>query len=123
MAPAYNARSHGVTGSRPQRAARVLLTVLAVGIAGGCASAQARIERGLLKAGVPPTRSECMARHLAQKLSTSQLRKLSKVQQLTPEKLEAEGIERFLANAKALGDPRLLTITSAVAIGCAAVEP
>ena len=110
-------------GVRPRAAARLLLAVLAVSLAGGCASAQTRIERGLLTAGVPPTRSECMARHLASKLSTSQLRRLSKVQHLTPEKLEADGIERFLANAKALGDPRILTITSAVALGCAVVEP
>ncbi len=111
------------TVARTRRVARALLVVLAVGLAGGCASAQTRIERGLLKAGVPPTRSECMARHLASKLSTSQLRRLSKVQHLTPETLEADGIERFLDNAKALGDPRLLTITSAVALGCAMVEP
>jgi hypothetical protein len=111
-----------VQGARARPAARLLLAVLAVGLTWGCASAQARLERGLLKAGVPPTRSECMARHLASKLSTSQLRRLSKVQQLTPEKLEADGIERFLSNAQALGDPRIVTVTSAVALGCAMVD-
>lgn len=110
-----------VARSRP--AARLLLAVLALAVAGACASTQVRLERGLLEAGVPPQRSECMARHLSTKLSTSQLRRLSKVQHLTRDNLESQVIERFLANAQALGDPRIVTVTSAVALGCAMVEP
>lgn len=108
---------------RPRPLDRLLAITLTAALVSGCASVQTRIERGLLKAGVPPGRSACMAQHLARKLSTSQLRRLSKVQQLTPEKLEEDGIERFLENARSLGDPQILGITSAVALGCAVVEP
>lgn len=123
MTTTHDVRHSREQGARPQPAARLLLAVLALVAAGACASTQVRLERGLLQAGVPPQRSECMARHLSTRLSTAQLRRLSKVQHLTRDNLEAQGIERFLANAQALGDPRIVTVTSAVALGCAMVEP
>lgn len=110
-------------GVAPRRAAGAVLALLALGGVAACASTQGRLERGLLQAGVPPQRSECMARHLATKLSTSQLRRLSKVQHLTRDNPESKGVERFLVNAQALGDPRIVTVTSAVALGCAMVAP
>lgn len=89
----------------------------------GCASVQGRLERGLMQAGVSPMRSECMARHMTDRLTTAQLRRLARLQQLKPELLEAHGLEAYLANAQALGDPKIVTVTSAVAVGCALVEP
>ncbi len=89
----------------------------------GCASTQGRVQRGLMEAGVPPARSECMARHIADKLTTGQLRRLARVKGLTPEALEAHGLEAFLANAQALGDPKIVLVTSAAAVGCAVVAP
>lgn len=107
----------------PRRAACALLAVLALAATGACASAQVRLQRGLLEAGVPPDRSECMARHMARQLSTSQLRRVGRLGRLNREHLEADGLERFLANAQALGDPRIVAVASASALGCAMIEP
>ncbi len=96
------------------------MTLLALG---GCASTQGRVQRGLMQAGVPPARSECMARHMADKLSTSQLRRLARVKELTPASLEEHGLEAFVANAQALGDPKIVVVTSAAAVGCAVIAP
>mgnify|MGYP003473933366 CR=1 FL=1 len=76
-----------------------------------------------MRAGVSSTRSECMARHMADKLSHAQLRRLARVPQLNAAAVEEQGLEEFLHNAQALGDPRIVTVTSAVALGCAVVAP
>lgn len=114
---------HRASRTPLRRAACALFAVLAIGAAGACASAQVRLQRGLLEGGVPPGPSECMARHMARQLSTSQLRRVGRLSRLNREHLEAEGLERFLASAQALGDPRIVAVASASALGCAMVEP
>lgn len=96
-----------------------LLTALALIALAGCATPQARLERGLINAGLPKNQSACMADRMVDKLSLLQLRRLGSLGNFEDEKLGEMSVNRFMRNIRALKDPEILTITTRAALGCA----
>lgn len=98
----------------PRLAAAVALIALA-----GCATPQTRLERGLRNAGLSKNQSSCMAERMADKLSLTQLRRISALGNFEDEKLQDMSASRFMRNIRALKDTEILTVTTRAAIGCA----
>lgn len=86
---------------------------------GGCGGAEGQLRAGLERAGLSAPLAACMAKPMTKELSLSQLmklRSLGKVGALDPGKTSAD---KLLHHLRALGDPEILSVTSAAAIGCA----
>lgn len=84
-----------------------------------CATPEARLRDGLVKAGLSRPMSACMARDMTPRLSIEQLRKLSalsKADRLDP---ATTSIGRYLHHVRALGDPGIWLIASKAAARCA----
>lgn len=84
-----------------------------------CATPQARLERGLMSAGLSPRTSSCMADRMWDKLSLLQLKRLSSLGNFRDERLREMSLDRFLFNIRSLEDPEILTVTSRAALSCA----
>ena len=73
-----------------------------------CAGPQARVESGLVNAGLEPARAACMADILVDRLSIGQLRKLGDLADLKSQAGKDVTIGYLVANSKALQDPEIL---------------
>ncbi len=85
----------------------------------GCGGAEGQLRSGLERAGLSAPLAACMAKPMAKELSLGQLmklRSLGKLGQLDPGRTSTEKLLRHL---RALGDPEIMRVTSAAAIGCA----
>ena len=98
------------------------LVVVAIALS-GCASAQVRLERGLLRAGVPGPVAACMAGHMADRLSTRQLHRIGSLRRLDDDIAAGLTLDRFLDDIRALRDPEILVVSSAAAAVCWATRP
>ena len=99
-----------------------LLVVAALALS-GCASAQSRLERGLVRAGVPGPVATCMAGHMDDRLSTRQLRRIGALRRLDDDIAAGLTLDRFLDDIRALRDPEILAVTSAAAAVCWVTRP
>jgi hypothetical protein len=106
----------------PQPRLQWLLLVAVVALS-GCASAQSRLERGLMRAGVPGPVATCMAGHMADRLSTGQLRRVGSLRRLDDDIAAGLTLDRFLDDIRALRDPEILAVSSAAAVVCWATRP
>jgi hypothetical protein len=68
-----------------------------------CASPSQRIARKLGEYGVPPGQAQCMGDRLANRLSTSQLRRLGEISRLNPDRIGRMRVDEI---ARALDDPQ-----------------
>jgi hypothetical protein len=85
----------------------------------GCGGAEGQLRTGLERAGLAPSLAACMAKPMAKDLSLGQLmklRSLGKVSKLDPGRTSTD---KLLHHLRALGDPEIVSVTSAAAIGCA----
>ncbi|MBO9575793.1 MAG: hypothetical protein J7494_08665 [Sphingobium sp.] len=102
---------------RPWRAAPALALSAAL-LLTACGGAETRLRNGLVSAGLSESMAACMAKPMADQLSLNQLMKLnslSKVSKLDPRKTS---YDKLLHQVRALGDPEILRITTAAALGC-----
>jgi hypothetical protein len=99
------------------------LLAATVVVTAACASAQARLERGLTRAGVPSPVATCMATHMADRLSTGQLRRIGSLRRLDDDIAAGLTLERFLDDIRALRDPEILAVTSGAAVVCWVTRP
>ena len=99
-------------------AARFIAITAFIALA-GCATPQSQLQRGLINAGLPKAQSACMADRMVDKLSLSQLRRLSSLGNFEDEKLGDMTVSRFMRNIRALKDPEIITVTTRAALGCA----
>jgi hypothetical protein len=76
---------------------------------------EARLRAGLVNAGLPPPLAACMAGRMADRLSLMQLRRIGDL----PRARESVSIAEFLHRVRALGDSRILGVSSSSAALCA----
>lgn len=96
------------------------LPLLLVGMAliSGCAvSKEARVRHALQQAGLPPSLAACMAKPMAEDLTTGQLNALADAASLvaTPGQVT---VEQALKALRRVGDPQLIGVLSAAAFTC-----
>jgi hypothetical protein len=98
---------------------RTLSLFLAALALTACASPEARLRTGLIDAGLSRGQSACMAERMVDKLSLTQLRRISALGNFRGDKIAEMSVDRFLRNIRALQDPEILTVTTRAALGCA----
>ncbi len=84
-----------------------------------CATPTTQLRQGLINAGLSPVQSDCMAERMVDKLSLTQLRRISSLRNFKDERLHEMSVDRFLHNVRSLQDAEILTVTTRAALGCA----
>jgi hypothetical protein len=93
----------------------LFLIFSAAGLVASCAVPEARLRSGLIRAGLPKPLSACMAERMVDRLSIKQLMRISDL----PKASGSESIDQFLHRVRALGDAKILGVTSSSAALCA----
>ncbi|HEY1125478.1 MAG TPA: hypothetical protein VGE65_07575 [Sphingobium sp.] len=101
-----------------QRSALAVPALAAVFILAGCGGAEEKLRNGLISAGLPDGMATCMARPMARDLSLGQLMKLNSLSKVTKLDPRRTTYDEFIHKIRALGDPEILRVTAAAALGC-----
>jgi hypothetical protein len=80
-----------------------------------CAIPEARLRTGLENAGLSHAMAACMAERMVDRLSLAQLRRIGDL----PRARDSVSVSEFLHRIRALGDPRILGVSSSSAALCA----
>lgn len=96
------------------------LAIIAVGLLAAC-SKEAAVDRGLVDAGVASPAASCMAREMAKRLSTEQLKKLGRADDGSGKTLAAMSVPEYVAAARRIGDAEVIIVTGAAAAYCDAL--
>jgi len=97
----------------------LLLSLLPLLALSACATPESRIRTALVGSGVSPPVAGCMAERMADRLSMSQLRKLSSLAKLKGDALETMSVGELLKHVRALGDPEIVQVTASSGLRCA----
>jgi hypothetical protein len=103
----------------PRRPFRSAAAALPLALLAACASPEAQLRDGLVKAGLSRAMASCMAAPMVDQLSLGQLmklRSLSKVGTIDPRRTS---YDQLMHRIRALHDPQILKVTTAAALGCA----
>ena len=84
-----------------------------------CATPEARLRTGLHDAGLSKAMSACMAERMVDRLSLTQLRRLSSLGGLKGKRIGDLSLDQFLHHVRALKDAEILTVTTSSAAVCA----
>ena len=95
-----------------------VVAVLAVSLT-ACATPETRLMNGLHRAGLSKPMSACMAERMVDRLSLTQLRRLSSLEGVQGTQLKDVPTEQFLHKVRALKDPEILGVSTSSAAICA----
>jgi hypothetical protein len=110
-------------GARKGRdALRRWLPILLVAVALTGCSKQQKIRSALIDAGIPPPMADCMAREMAEHLSTDELRTLSRVEDVAKGNVGQWTLVDYVDAARRIGDPKVVAIVGAAAAYCSAIS-
>lgn len=84
-----------------------------------CATPSQRITRELSQLGVPPGQAQCMGDRLGQRLTSSQLRRLTELSNLRGDRIERMTIREIANRLTDERDPALIAEFLRAGIGCA----
>jgi hypothetical protein len=98
---------------------RLILLVLSITLLAGCATPESRLRTGLVEAGLSKRQSACMAQRMVDRLSLSQLMRLSSLSKVKEADMRELTVGQFLHNVRALRDPEIVLVTTRAAVGCA----
>ncbi len=87
-----------------------------------CATPEARLRNGLQSAGLSRDTSTCMADRMIDKLSLTQLKRLSDLSKISDQRIGQMRVGEFWRQVRALRDPEILTITTRAGLSCAITE-
>jgi hypothetical protein len=89
--------------------------VFCVALLSACAIPEARLRTGLENAGLSHSMAACMAERMVDRLSLAQLSRIGDL----PRARDSVSVSEFLHRIRALGDTRILTVSSSSAALCA----
>lgn len=95
------------------------MPVVAVALLAGCATPETQLRTGLHKAGLSVPMSACMAERMVDRLSLTQLRRLSSLQGVKDKNIRDMSTDEFLHKVRALKDPEILGVSTSSAAICA----
>ncbi len=84
-----------------------------------CVTPQAKVEAGLMKAGLPEPMARCMADRMVRKLSLVQLRRLQSLASVPKTDYQKLSLDAFVHKVRALKDPEIVAVTVKAALVCA----
>jgi len=99
----------------------VLLAGLALLAVGGCTSPESRVRSSLIRIGLPRDTAECMADNVASKLSSQQIRDLSRLSGLSEHKIGEMTIGEFTGLLTRSGNLEMVAIFARAGVGCAII--
>ncbi|MEY3906605.1 MAG: hypothetical protein RIR59_1428 [Pseudomonadota bacterium] len=98
------------------------LALLTSSLLAGCATPETRLRNGLMGAGLSRDTSACMADRMIDKLSLTQLKRLSDLSKISETRLATMRVGAFWRQIRALRDPEILAITTRAGLSCAISE-
>lgn len=101
---------------------KLLVILIAASTLSACATPEARLRNGLQSAGLSRDTSTCMAGRMIDKLSLTQLKRLSDLSKISDKRIGQMRVGEFWRQVRALRDPEILAITSRAGLSCAISE-
>ena len=102
------------------RAATITGAITAALLLAGCASVtEQRVESSLSDAGVPPQMASCMAGEWVDRLSTEQIKDVSRFAKRLKRDRERMTVSRLVDHVAAWNDPEAMVVISTSAATCA----
>jgi predicted Zn-dependent protease len=97
----------------------ILLPVIALA---ACATPETKVRNSLMKAGLSAPMASCMADRMVDRLSLTQLRRLSSLSSLKEREVGAMTIDELIYRTRALQDPEILRVVTSSGLRCAIVN-
>lgn len=99
---------------------RISLAAVAASLAlGGCATTyESQIRSSLMNAGLSRSVAGCMADRMADRLSSHQLRSLTRLSGMGGRRVGDMTVAEFLRRAATLVDPQVYSVVTRASIGC-----
>ncbi len=101
---------------------KLLLAFIAASTLSACATPETRLRKGLQSAGLSAGTSACMADRMVDKLSLTQLKRLSDLSKISDKRIGDMRVGEFWRQVRALRDPEILAITTRAGLSCAISE-
>jgi hypothetical protein len=102
------------------------LSILVAGLSlltlSACATPESRIRSSLIRIGLPQDTAECMADNTASKLSSEQIRTLSRVSGISEHKVGEMTIGEFTRLLTQSGNVEMVAIFARAGVGCAIIN-
>ena len=99
--------------------AMMLVTALALALtACSTISPEARVRTKLIEAGLKPRVARCMAQHMVDRLSLSQLKRLQSLGGLGKQDAGRMSLDDVVRRLRALDDPEIVSVVLKAGIGC-----
>ncbi|MBK5264051.1 MAG: hypothetical protein JJE34_02275 [Alphaproteobacteria bacterium] len=87
-----------------------------------CTTPETKVRNSLMKAGLSEHMASCMAERMVDRLSMTQLRRLSSLSSIKQDNLGKMTIDEFIYRTRALQDPEILQVVTASGLRCAIVR-
>lgn len=101
---------------------KLVIALLAASTLAACATPETRLRNGLQSAGLSRNTSACMAERMIDKLSLTQLKRLSDLSKISDKRIGEMRVGDFWRQVRALRDPEILAITTRAGLSCAISE-
>jgi len=101
---------------------KLLVILIAASTLSACATPEVRLRNGLQSAGLSQDTSTCMADRMIDKLSLTQLKRLSDLSKISDKRIGQMRVGEFWRQVRALRDPEILAITTRAGLSCAISE-
>lgn len=98
---------------------RIIFATVALLCLSACTTPRARLENGLIKAGLSERTSACMSEYMIKRLDIGQLRKLQSLASVSKVDYRRITLHEYLHKVRALEDTELLAVTGKAALHCA----
>ncbi len=101
---------------------KIMAALILASSLSACATPEARLRNGLQSAGLSRDTSACMAGRMIDKLSLTQLKRLSDLSKISDQRIGEMRVGEFWRQVRALRDPEILSITTRAGLSCAISE-
>lgn len=100
----------------------VLLALPLIALAACATTPEAKVRNSLIKAGLSEPMAACMAERMVDRLSLTQLRRLSSISSIQKKNLGRMTIDELIYRTRALQDPEILSVVTSSGLRCAIVS-
>jgi hypothetical protein len=101
---------------------KIMAALILASSLSACATPETRLRNGLQSAGLSRDTSACMAGRMIDKLSLTQLKRLSDLSKISDKRIGEMRVGEFWRQVRALRDPEILSITTSAGLSCAISE-
>ena len=97
----------------------ILLALPLITLAACATTPEAKVRNSLIKAGLSEPMAACMAGRMVDRLSLTQLRRLSSMASIKEKNLGQMTLDELIYRTRALQDPEILSVVNASGLRCA----